>query len=426
MSKRPTWGRWIVIALLSAAAIIAYLGRGVLGVVSDEVQRDLTLTTVQMGWAKSAFFWGYALAQVPAGWLGQRYGIRYSLAAIAVFWSLACALIGASAGLVSLLAAQVLFGIAQAGIFPFAASAISAWVPENRRALATGSLGSCMSVGGALGMGLASLLVLSVGWRFIFPVYAIPGLVWAVAFAAWFRDQPADHKGVNEAELHLIRGGAKETEPARQRSAWSVFCAVVSSFDFWMVCGQQFFRAAGYIFYSTWFPSYLKRMHGVSTATSGLLASLPLLAIVAGSAKGGWLIDFVYARTSSRRLSRQGVAVIALSTCALCILAAYFVSNARDAMILITLGSYAFALGGPAAYTITIEKAGDQVAPVFGVMNMVGNLGAAACPAVVAMFVAQTGNWSLVLLLFVGIYAAAAGCWLLLNPEGSIFDSSTD
>ena len=181
---------------------------------------------------------------------------------------------------------------------------------------------------------------------------------------------------------------------------------MLKSRDLWLICGQQSFRAAGYIFYATWFPTYLKETRGVTTATSGLLSSLPLIAVVAGSLLGGALVDSVLSRTGSLRLSRQGVGVVALATCAALIAGAYFVQDPLNAVLLISVGSLFAALAGPCAYAITMDKGGGHVATVFGAMNMAGNLAAAACPVFVALLVTWTGSWDFLLFFFAGIYVA--------------------
>ena len=189
-----------------------------------------------------------------------------------------------------------------------------------------------------------------------------------------------------------------------------------------MIFGQQFCRGAGYIFFPTWFPRFLRETRGVTFESSGWMAAQPLLAIMIGSPLGGWIADQIYQRTGSKRLSRQGVAIPAMLGSAGFILTAYFTQDAQQAVNLMTGGAFLAGLGGSCAYTVTIDKAGNHVAPVFGAMNMAGNLGAAICPVVVAWVAETTGNWNLVLMLFVAIYVGAAICWALLDPEGTIDD----
>lgn len=417
--------------------MIAYVGRNCLGLAEEPISKELKIDLVPMGWVMGTFFWTYALAQIPAGWLGHVWGPRKALALYAVVWSAACFAMGLATGVWSLITAQLLFGIGQAGLFPCAAAVISRWIPDKRRALASGLLGGSQSLGGAIGTALAGALLVGVvltwndepfaafgpylNWRGVYAVYAIPGVVWAIWFFAWFRDHPQDHRRVNSAELALLTR-PKQTDSASDVAAPTPWDKVLGSFDVWMIFGQQFCRGAGYIFFPTWFPKFLREARGVPFESSGWMAAQPLLAIMIGAPLGGLIADQIYHRTGSKRLSRQGVAITAMLGSASCILAAYFADGAQQALNLMTAGAFLAGLGGSCGYTVTIDKAGQHVAPVFGAMNMAGNLGAAICPVVVAWVADTTGNWNLVLMLFVAIYIGAALCWGLLNPEGTIDD----
>jgi nitrate/nitrite transporter NarK len=188
----------------------------------------------------------------------------------------------------------------------------------------------------------------------------------------------------------------------------------------WGICGQQFFRAAGYSFYTTWFPTYLQSTHAAGVAESGVLTSLPLVAVICGSLIGGMLSDAILIRTGSRRLARQVLAATCMAICALLIFAATELRDATWAVVVISVGSFCSAIGGPCAYTVTIDLGGKQIATVFGAMNMTGNFGAAVSPFAIAWLVEATGQWRIVLFAFAGVYAAATVCWLLLGRADSL------
>ncbi len=428
---RTTWVRYQVLAALCLAAAIAYTGRSCLGVAAGVVRAELGLTLTQMATAMSAFFWGYALAQIPAGLLGQRIGPRRALTLYATLWSLCCLGFTLTSGFGPLVVIQAIFGVAQAGIFPCSAAILANWLPTSRRALASGLLGSFMSLGGALGSfltGLAisgftweSLEIAPISWQSVFILFALPGLLWAVCFGYWFRDNPRSHRSVNPAELSCINDKQEVRSTATPGCVGWIM--MLLRLDIWMLFSQQFFRAAGYIFFATWFPTFLKETRGVSTAMSGALTALPLLAVVVGGMCGGVWIDFLYNRTGSLRISRQLTPIFSLASCAVCIFLAYFISDAKSAVLLISLGIFVAQLGGPSAYVVMIDKAGPNTAPLFGAMNMAGNLGAAICPSVVGWLVALSNNWNLVLFLFAGIYLAASLCWLFLDPRGKFTDT---
>jgi len=439
-----THARFVALLFLCLAATTAYVCRNSIGVAEEAIRLDLGVTKQQMGWMMSAFFGTYAFLQIPMAWLGQKLGSRLSLSLYSLAWSLstaAMALAGNFVGglasrlgiavttggpILDLAAARMAGGVAQAGLFPTATMTIYRWFPMVGRAMATGSLGSFMSAGGALGVMLTGyLLEQDVGWRNLFAYYGAPGVLWAIAFYLWFRNDPAQHHGVNAAELRLIRPeGVDEAEPEGVTKEPTPWLGLLSSPAMWLICLQQFCRAAPYMFFASWFATYLKETRGVSTGTSGFLNMLPLLGVVLGGLSGGIVSDAILHRTGSRRLARQGVAVVSLTLCALLILAAYFVQAPLPAVLLISAGSFSAALAAPCGYTITIDMGGRHVAIVHSTMNMCGNIGAMAFPSVVPWVLRVSGSWNYVLFLFGGMYLASAVFWLLLQPNGTIFDQS--
>jgi MFS family permease len=415
--------RYRVLALLCLAATIAYIPRNCIGVAEGDIERDLRLSPEEMGWVMSAFFITYAVFQIPSGWLGHVWGARRTLALFAAAWSVASALVGLAMGMPLLLLTRLTMGGAQAGLFPGSTAAVARWFPARRWGLANGLLGSFMQIGAAVAVLLTGLLLEPLGWRWLFVLYAVPGLVWAAWFVVWFRDRPEDHPAVNAAELALLEPQSaladKQASGHPEPTPWE---ALFSSPAMMCICGQQFFRAAGYMFYTSWFTTFLMKTRDVNVAEAGVLTSLPIWAYVVGSALGGAVSDWVLTRTGSRRLSRQGLSVASLLGCALLILVAYLIHDAWPAVLVITAGSLCSAFAGAPAYTITIDMGGRHVAPVFATMNMSGNVGAAVFPLLVPPLLAWTGSWDAVLFLFAGIYLAAALCWVPFDAEGTIFD----
>jgi len=432
----------LVIAALCLAASIAYLSRNCLSVAVAEgsILKDLNCTEMQMGWVMGfGLFMSYAVFQIPSGWLGQTWGgSRRVLPLFSIAWSLLTGLMAVATGFYSLFATYLGIGAAQAGIFPNSADTIKKWFPSARIAFVCGALASFMSIGGAIASAVSGLMLdqWHVSWRWVFVLFSLPGLFWAVGFYLWFRNRPGEHKSVNLAELNLIRGTSGEisdakdseihAEPLAQLGPQPIpWAAIRSSPSMWAISGQQFFRAAGYIFYGTWFPKYLKETRGVSIEEAGYLSALPLLAVVVASMLAGILVDWTFAKTGSRRWSRQFIAVVSMLSCAGFIFLAYFAADAITAVLLISAGSFCASFAGPCAYVATIDMADRQVPIVFSTMNMAGNLGAAACPIVVIWFVERTGNWDYVLFFFVGVYIAAAICWGLLDPNRTIFNEAS-
>lgn len=406
---------------LCLATVSAYVTRSCIAVAEKDIRDDLGLSEATMGDIMAAFFLTYALFQVPTGWLGHVWGTRRALPVFVALWSAFTAVAALSVGVPWLLVSRLGSGAAQAGIFPCATNTLSYWFPPSQRAIVSGFLGSFMGIGGALGAALTGVLLYRLDWRTVFVLFALPGFVWAVWFAWWFRDRPEEHDSVDAGELALLRPDLKPDAPAvRQLPEPTPWGRIFASPTMWGLSAQQFMRGAGYVFYISWFATYLRETRGVSTSEAGWLTSLPFWAQVVGCLVGGVAADAILARTGSLRLSRQGVPFVSLTACAVLIVLSSLIANPWLAVSVIALGAFCSSLAGPCAYAASIDLGGNHVASVFAVMNMAGNVGAILLPVAVPRLVAATGNWHLALLLFAGVHLAGAVCWLFINPEGTI------
>ena len=409
-------GRYRVLALLCISAAIAYVQRAALSVPASEIAGDLEFADLarDMGWIQSAWYFSYGLMQIPSGWLADRLGSRRALAIFSVVWSLATLLTAFVTDFVSLLVMWSLMGAAQAGAFPCAAKALGRIFPESERARATGLLASGMTLGGAVAPVMTAMILQSLTawadawgidrWRLLLGAYSIPGILWTVVF------------------LGLV---SLRTLPAASRTSVAIvpvdWSRLLRSWPLALLCAQQFFRAAGMVFFMTWFPTFLQKTRDVTLLGSGVLTTVAGIGGVVGSLTGGFFSDWLLLKTGNKRLSRQGIAVVGMGLCSLLIVASYFVSDIQQSIALITLGAFCATFGGVSGYTVAISFGGRQVATVFSTMNMFGNLGAALFPLTAGWLVAQTGNWNLILFLFASVMAIDALCWAFLNPQGTLF-----
>ncbi|MGE0609005.1 MAG: MFS transporter [Pirellulales bacterium] len=433
-SSRPSQVRYGVLAAFCAITAIAYIQRNSISTAESTIRTDLALTKAQCGQIISAFALTYAIFQLPAAWLARRIGPRKALVGMAVAWSLCSAAIGLPGGYYTAIASRLALGATQAGIFIAMTMSVAVWFPAKARATASGALASFMSLGGAMGAALTGLLLRPIAegtaalppaagwwqmdWRLIFALYAIPGLIWAAWFFGWFRDQPADHPAVNPEELAVIGTPHASAGAARgERTPWGL---ILSSRAMWWIAGQQFFRAAGYAFFTSWFATFLQESRHVSISKSGIMNSLPLLAVVASGFVGGWASDKLTLLTNSQRIGRQAFAAGSLLLSAGLIVLAYFVADVWLAVLVISLGSFCASLAGPSAYAVTIDMGGKHVGTVFGLMNMSGNFAAAGIPLLLPLLQKMTGSWDFVLFLFAGIYLAGAICWLMFDSRQTI------
>lgn len=415
--------RYAVLAWLCSLAMLAYVQRNAISVASDAIQADFGLDESSMGWVFGVFFWAYALAQVPAGWLAKVWGSRLALTTFMFVSALATVVTGLLPFLAVFVGARVVCGFVQAGMFPSCADTITRWFPKSQRAMPSGFLSSSMSIGGVIAAGLTGELLQSVDWKLILPLYAVPGILWALWFQSKFRDRPDQDDRVTADELSIIKERNVTEQPSQSNQtkeaaegAETPWRRILTTPAVWFICGQQFFRAAGYIFYATWFPKYLKEVHQVTTAEAGWLTSLPLIGVILGGIIGGPFSDWLYQRTGSLVISRKIPGATSQFVCGGLIAAAYFVDSPLLAVCVISCGSFVFAFGSCSAYTVTMDIGGQHVPIVFSIMNMAGNLGAAACPVAVG-YLAEWQGWDQVLFFFAGIYFIAGVCWSCLDTS---------
>jgi len=415
--------RYRALAWLTAAAGLAYLCRNAVGVAESQIREDLGLTLSQSGWFLGAFFWTYAVFQVPSGWLVERVGTRLSLGVFTLVGSAAMLATGLAPSFWLLLAAQLAMGVAQAGLIPATVGSVGSWMPLSQRSLACGILAAGMQIGAVSAGALAGVLLQSLEWRYVFATFALPGVLWTLGFWIWFRNAPEHVLPADSEELALIRSGRDfpcEPDTANEPTEVVELLKIARDPSMWWLCGQQVCRSAGYMFFASWFPTFLQKTRGVSVETSGYLQGIVLGGTLLGCILGGAFTDWVWRRTGSLRASRSGVGAASLGACSIVIAAAWWVESMEVAVLLLAVSAFCAAFAGPCAFATTIDIGGSRIPQVAGVMNMTGNIGAALLPNLVGKVFAATDNWNLVLLIISGIFLVGAICWVFVNPRQRI------
>jgi ACS family glucarate transporter-like MFS transporter len=413
-----------VLGITVAMAVLLYLDRFAISVATPRMLDELHLDEEQMGRAVSAFFWVYALAQVPAGWLADRWGGRRMLTLSMIVWSTAMIGVGLAGSLAVLVGMRALLGIGQAGAYSTSAGYLKNWMPIERRGFANGSVSMGGRAGGLLAhlvtphlMALAGVWGYVTGqWRVVFIVYATLGFVWAVGFWRWFRNTPAEHAGCNAAERALIaEGAATATSPTRVNVSWRW---LVRSRNLWCMCLINFAVNVGWIFLVTWLPTYLTKVHGMSEKMSGMLTAIGGLAGMAGCVFGGLATDFLLPRIGlrwARRLPGILAASVALS--------AYLAASTIDG-VYVLVGMFAIVyffadVGLGTTWAVYQDIGGGQVATVLAITNMCGNLGAAACSQAIGSL-AKHGQWDAVFMVSAASLGVALVSWFFVDPTVSI------
>ena len=411
-SKRRTAMRWRVVALVFLLAFITIVDRVCISSAKLRISADLRITDVQFGWVFGAFALGYAILMIPAGWLADRIGPRLFLATLVCAWSLLTAGTGFVTGLTSLLIVRLLFGLAEAGVYPTASRAIYSWMPKPERGLAFGLLNAGSRLGAALGLAIASYLILLFGWRTCFWLLGAVGVFWAAKWYAWYRDDPAQKSGIYADELNYIEGG-KDAEPRFSESKYP-WKALVFSPSGYALLLQYFSNNFSLFLVYSWMLPYLERRFQMEPGKAGVFSGMPMYCGVVATSAGGVAVDFLLRRgRGSWSRAIPAIAGFALASVGEISAAAAITPG----WFVIWFGVVVFGLDFTvsSSWTVCSDLGGEHTGTVSGAMNMMGSLGSFACSLAFPYALRLTGHAQAFFWLAATLNFIALACWFVLG-----------
>jgi len=427
---KPTRTRYGVLGFLCSLSFVLYLDRVCIGQAAVPIQRDLGLTNTQLGYAFGAFTIAYGLFEVPTGRWGDRFGSRGVLARIVLWWSFFTAMTGAATGLTMLVVVRFLFGAGEAGAYPNVARIIARWFPRGERGTAQGLVITSAQIGGALAPVTAAYMIAEIGWRATFVIFSLLGVVWAVAFTWWFRDDPAEHPGTNAAEQALI-ATAGTAAPAAHEHPPIPWRTILASHNIWLLGTVQTCSSFFSYMLMQWYPAYLEKGRGVDPLGAGRLASLVLVGAAVGCLASGYINDLLarWTRDNPARFRIYGFSGTILAT--VCLLAAIQCESATATSIWAAV-AFMFAISQQATFwAVTTEIGGRHLGVVFGLLNSLGVPGAFVSTVFLGQFVDWMGargyegraQWDPAFYVYAGVLVIGALCWLAVDARHKIPDS---
>ena len=384
-----------LLALLVVSVVINYLDRGALSVAAPRISAELYLSPARMGVLFSAFFWSYATFQLVAGWLVDRYPLRWVYAGAFLIWSLATAAVGMVESFGALLGARLLLGVGESVAYPASSKILVRYFPEERRGLANALVDAGSKAGPGLSTLLGALAVERYGWRAMFVVVGLGSLLWLVP---WMLVKvPEERETVGAA-------GPSWGDLLRRRQLWGTSLGMFS---------------LGYVWYFllSWLPSYLVQERGMSMNSMAMLGSAPFWAMGLASLAGGWSSDRLIRAGRAASRVRMTYAVTGLVLCALTILPAPAVESPALSVGLITAACSFLGLFTSNVWAISQTLAGPLAAGRWtGVQNAVGNLGGVVSPLLTGWIVSSTGSFLLAFWAAAGVMLVGAiTYWLMVG-----------
>ena len=424
-AARASRVRLSILALITVGTMINYLDRTVISVAAPLLSSELGLNAALMGIAFSAFSWTYAASQIPGGILLDRFGVRLTYYWSVTLWSVCTALQGFSTGLASLVSARLALGVAEAPAYPSNSRVLSMWFPQAERARATG----VYSVGQYFGLAFLSPLLYWIsgtfGWRALFIIVGIAGVIFGIVWWLTYRDAHESRR-VNQQELdYIAAGGGVAYNGARTRFEWRHIRFLLSKRQIVGASIGQFAGNSTLVFFLTWFPTYLATERQMAWLKVGFFAVLPFIAASVGVVVGGVMSDFLLRRTGSANIARK-LPIISGLVLASTIVAANFLNS--DALVIAVMSVAFFGQGMVnLGWTLITDVAPTKLIGLTGgVFNLCANLAGIVTPLVVGVVVAKTGSfaWALGFIAIVAVMGALSYIFVLGDVKRVEYDDA--
>ncbi len=376
-----------------------YAQRGTLAPAAPFMMKDLHLNAAVMGLLLSAFSWTYLAAQIPAGWLVDRWGFARVYAVGFTIWAVATALMGFTASTLGILAARLLAGFGQGAIFPASNRAVATWFKASERGAVTGVYIAGNRLGQAAIVAIGPLAIRTFGWRYFFLAAGVAGLVWLIP---WLLLTPKWEPELPSVETR--QGSAGSLRLLANRNMAGIFFGFFAYDYAWFL-------------FITWMPGYLMLERKFGPREMAIYSAVPLVIVSVVILLAGILGDYLVRKGMDEVVARKGLISIGLAVACLIVPAALVQDNYTSALL---LGLSLAGLGVAAPNTWALTQAvcpKEFVATASGMQNLGGNIGGALAPAVTGLIVHQTGSFVSGFLLTGAILVVGIVCyWVLISP----------
>lgn len=416
LTSRLSRIRWLILALLFLISVVTYIDRVNISVTARQMMPAYGMTDQEMGWVFSAFVVGYALFQIPGGWLADRWGVRVVLTLALLWWSICTAftaMVAATslASLVGIVGALMLvrfsLGMGEAVALPAFNRAVTNWLPTNRRGLGIGIAIGGIGLGSAVTPPVAAWVMVNWGWPTVFFLASLLGIGMAILW--WFlsRNHPHEHPWVNTGEQALLR-----REPITTIAVpWRAFSRTPTIW--WLVISYSCLGYVAYV-YLSWFYLYLVNVRGFDVLRGGLYASAPFLAMLIFCPLGGWVTDRLatrYGLTTGR--SAAGITGMVLAGLAIAL--GGVVDSPILAIISLSLGAGWLYFTVGAYWSSTTDLSKSHAGTLSGLMNTGANIGGTISPTLTPWLANQWG-WPVSLGVAAAVAILGGILWLKIDP----------
>lgn len=375
--------KFSVLALIFISVVINYMDRTNISVAASALSEDLELSKIQMGYIFAAFAWTYSAMQIPGGMLVDAMKIRLLYPLILILWSIATLIQGLVSSFAALVGCRMAIGFFEAPSFPANNKIVTHWFPPEERASAIAVYTSGQFIGLAFLFPVLAVIQNYFGWRGLFIISGLIGIMWAGIWYLVYRD-PEDE--VDEPQ----DGDTKPHEKPTDQIAfnWKSIGLAFSNKQLWGVYIGQFCLGGTLIFFLTWFPSYLEEYRGFSRIKTGFIASIPFMAGFCGVLLSGFISDLLVRRGLSNELARKTPIIVGLAFSSL-IIGANYVESTTWVTFFLALAFFGSGLASISWVFVSLLAPKNMVGVVGGCFNFIGGLSAVIVPTAIGYLVSD-------------------------------------
>ncbi|AGJ85813.1 MFS transporter [Raoultella ornithinolytica] len=402
----------VTLVLLFIAGIVNFLDRSSLSVAGEAIRGDLGLSATEFGVLLSAFSLSYGFAQLPSGMLLDRFGPRIVLGAGLIFWSLMQALTGMVNSFSHFILLRIGLGIGEAPFMPAGVKSINDWYVQKERGTAVGIFNSSTVLGQAIAPPALVLMQIAWGWRTMFVVIGLAGIVVGLCWYAWYRNR-AQFDLQQDERLYLA--APVQARPTLNFSEWLGLFKRRTTWG--MILGFSGVNYTGWL-YIAWLPGYLQAQQGLSLAKTGWVAAIPFLAAAVGMWVNGIVVDALARRGYDLAKTRKTAIVVGLLLSALGTLLVVQSSSPAQAVAFISMALFCVHFAGTSAWGLVQVLVSEQkVASVAAIQNFGSFVFASFAPVVTGWVVDTTHSFNLALVIAACVTFTGALCYFFIVKD---------